>query len=188
MKDDKPYGGGNARIKGNDVISLKVAGPNITFKPVSERADPEYAEPVEAWMSNSAERLNRRTIGFFRGTIDGGLTRTFHQPGQDAAWWYSKDWSTQYVSTDWMDYVKARQKRNELAPHFTRLWRSRDGGRNWTQLDWPENQRIDQLLFLDPDRGYAVGVGPRLWRTADGGRTWKKIPVPLQAMASDAEQ
>jgi hypothetical protein len=184
MKNDKPYGGGNSRINGNEVISLKIADPVITFKPVSQRKDPEYAEPTEAWMSNAAETLNRNTVSFFRGTIDLGLTRYFQQPGQDAAWWYSKDWSTQFISTDWMDYKRADHDRNP-APHITKLWRSRDGGKNWTQLDWPENRNIGQLLFLDPARGYAVGWGPRVWRTADGGRTWKEIPVPLHATDDD---
>ncbi|MDR6204731.1 hypothetical protein QF025_003451 [Paraburkholderia graminis] len=185
MKNDKPYGGGNARINGNDVISLKITDPEITFKPVSQRKDPEYAEPTEAWMNNTAETLNRNTVSFFRGTIDGGLRRYFLQPGQDASWWYSKDWSTQYISTDWMDY-KIPEPKNGLSPHITKLWRSRDGGKNWTQLDWPENRNIGQLLFLDPDRGYAVGWGPRVWRTADGGRTWKAITVSLHATEDDA--
>jgi hypothetical protein len=184
MKNDKPYGGGDSRINGNDVISLKIADPVITFKPVSQRKDPEYAEPTEAWMSNTAETLNRNTVSFFRGTIDGGLTRYFQQPGQDAAWWYSKDWGTQYVSTDWMDYTRADPKKGP-APHITKLWRSRDGGKNWTPLDWPDSRNIGQLLFLDPDRGYAVGWGPRVWRTADGGRTWKEIMVPLLATEDD---
>jgi hypothetical protein len=184
MKNDKPYGGGNLQINGNEVVSLKIAGPEITFKPANQRKDPEYAEPSEAWMNNSSERLNRRTVSFFRGTIDGGLTRHFQQPGQDAAWWYSKDWRTQYVSTNWMDYERADNEKGP-APHITKLWRSRDGGKNWTQLDWPENRNIGQLLFLDPDRGYAVGWGPRVWRTADGGRTWKEITVPLHATGDD---
>src|SRR5690242_7243468 len=55
MKNDKPYGGGDSRINGNEVISLKVSDPVITFKPVNQRKDPEYAEPTEAWMSNTAE-------------------------------------------------------------------------------------------------------------------------------------
>ncbi|MBW0447454.1 glycosyl hydrolase [Paraburkholderia phenoliruptrix] len=177
MKNDKPYGGGDARINGNDVISLKIADPVITFKPAEELKDPRVAEPTEAWMNNTAETLNRNTVAFFRGTVDGGLTRYFQQPGQDAAWWYSKDWSTQYVSTDWMDYKRADHETGP-APHITKLWRSRDGGRNWTQLDWPENRYIGQLFFLDPERGYAIGWGPSVWRTADGGRTWKAIPVP----------
>jgi hypothetical protein len=118
MKNDKPYGGGNLQINGNEVASLKIAGPEITFKPANQRKDPEYAEPSEAWMNNSSERLNRRTVSFFRGTIDGGLTRLFQQPGQDAAWWYSKDWRTQYVSTDWMDYKRADNEKGP-APHIT---------------------------------------------------------------------
>ncbi|MGF6607652.1 hypothetical protein OKW45_002552 [Paraburkholderia sp. WSM4175] len=185
MKNDKPYGGGNSRINGNEVISLKIADPVITFKPVEQLKDPQVAEPTEAWMSNTAETLNRNTVSFFRGTIDVGLTRYFQQPGQDAAWWYSKDWSTQYISTDWMDY-KLPEPKNGLSPHITKLWRSRDGGKTWTQLDWPESRNIGQLLFLDSDRGYAVGWGPRVWRTADGGHTWKAIKVPLHATEDDA--
>ncbi|WP_090873230.1 glycosyl hydrolase [Paraburkholderia diazotrophica] len=180
MRNDKPYGGGDCRISGNEVISLKIADPVITFKPVEQLKDPQVAEPTEAWMNNSSERLNRSTVGFFRGTIDGGLTRYFQQPGQDASWWYSKDWSTQYISTDWMDYKRADHEKGP-APHVTKLWRSRDGGKNWTQLKWPENQNIGQLMFLDPERGYAVGWGPRVWRTADGGHSWKEIKVPYFA-------
>ena len=108
MKNDKPYGGGDCRIQGNEVISLKLADPVITFKPVEQRKNPEYAEPTEAWMSNVYEVLNRQTISFFRGTVDGGLKRYFQQPGQDAAWWYSKDWGAQYISTSCVSYARAR--------------------------------------------------------------------------------
>ncbi|MET3233862.1 UNVERIFIED_ORG: hypothetical protein ABIC54_006077, partial [Burkholderia sp. 1263] len=103
-KNDKPYGGGDFVLNGNQVISLKIAGPQITFKPTEQLKNPEVAEPTEAWMDSSAERLNRRTVTFLRGSVDTGLTRTFQQPGQDAVWWYSKDWRTVYVSTGWMDY------------------------------------------------------------------------------------
>lgn len=187
MKNDRPYGGGNSRIRGNEVMSLKVAGPELRFRvaDLDKGYNAAQAVPEEPWMNNSHERLNRSTVGFLRGTIDGSLTRYFQQPGQDAAWWYSKDWSTQYVSTDWMDYKQAEHEKG-LAPHITKLWRSRDGGKNWTQLDWPENRNIGQLLFLDPDRGYAVGWGPHVWRTADGGRTWKTIEVPLLATDHEA--
>jgi hypothetical protein len=186
MKNDKPYGGGNCRINGNDVMSLKVAGPELRFRAVDLEKGYNAAQaiPEEPWMNDSHERLNRSTVSFLRGTIDGGLTRYFQQPGQDAAWWFTKDWSTQYVSTDWMDF-KITEPDNGLTPHITKLWRSHDGGRNWTQLDWPANRNIGQLLFLDAQRGYAVGWGPHVWRTADGGRTWRSIEVPLLAMDED---
>jgi len=181
-KGDKPYGGGAFRIRGDDIISLKTAGPELKFKPASELKNPEVAEFTEAWMDDSSERLNRRTVAFLKGTFSGGLTRTFQQRGQNAVWWYSKDWRTVYVSTGWMDY-KVPHAADEQAPQITKLWRSSDGGQNWTQLNWQEDHNIGQLLFLDPQRGYAIGWGPHVWRTADGGQSWREIKVPPLANA-----
>ncbi|MBB3257561.1 hypothetical protein F4827_002426 [Paraburkholderia bannensis] len=176
-KGDEPYGGGEFRIRDNRVISLKLAGPEITFKLASQLKDPQVAEPTEPWMDDSGERLNRSTVNFLQGTIEGGLKRTFHQQGQEAAWWYSKDWGTLYIATGWMDY-KAPRRSDGLAPQITKLWRSSDGGQNWTQLNWQADHKIGQLLFLDPQRGYAIGWGPHVWRTADGGQSWHEVKVP----------
>jgi len=35
LKTDKPYGGGDFRIHGNEVISVKSAGPTLLFKPLA---------------------------------------------------------------------------------------------------------------------------------------------------------
>jgi hypothetical protein len=176
-RGDKPYGGGDFRIRGTHVISLKLADPEITFKPADQLKDPQVAEPTEAWMNDSNERINRSTVNFLRGTIDAGLKRTFQQRGQDSAWWYSKDWGTVYVSTGWMDYTAPRPS-NGLAPQITKLWRSSDGGQSWMQLSWQEDHNIGQLLFLDSQRGYAIGWGPHVWRTTDGGQSWHEVKVP----------
>lgn len=176
-RNDKPYGGGAFRIRENQVISLKLAEQPITFKPASELKDPEVAEPTEAWMNDSSERLNRRSVVFLKGTLNGGLTRTFQQRGQNAAWWYSKDWGTVFVSTGWIDY-KAPRPANGAVPQLTKLWHSSDGGQTWSQLHWPEDAEIEQLLFLDPQRGYAIGWGPHVWRTTDAGRSWQEVKLP----------
>lgn len=172
--------GGDFRIRGNDVISVDVREPRITFKPAAELKDPQVAEPTEPWMNNAGETLNRETVSFLRGTLDGGLKRYFRQPGQRAVWWYSKDWNVQYLATKWMDY-KLPEPANGLAPQKTKLWRSGDGGLRWTQLKWPEGSDIDRLFFLDPERGYAIGWGPHVWRTDDGGQTWQQIELPPMA-------
>lgn len=177
LKDDKPYGGGAFRIRGEEVMSLKVADPQITFKPASEAKDPAVAEPTEAWMNDTAELLNRGTVSFLRGSLDGGMKRTFREHGQDAAWWYSKDWRTVYISTGWIDY-KAAKPSNGATPQIVKLWRSGDGGETWTRLGWPENHNIGRLMFLDAQRGYAIGSGPHVWRTTDGGQTWSEIKMP----------
>ena len=180
MRDDAPYGGGNFRIRGNDVMSVKLANPEVTFKPQAESNEPQRPEPTEAWMNDTGELLNRMTISFFRGTIDGGMKRHFQQVGQEAAWWYSPDWAVQFISTSWINY-KAREAQGGDAPQITKLWKSSNGGQTWSQLQWPESQNIGRLLFLDPQRGYAAGWGPRIWRTADGGNTWQAIDVPADS-------
>lgn len=183
-KEEKPYGGGAFRVRGNEVMTLRLAGPEITFKPTEQLKDPQVAEPTEAWMNYSNERLNRSTVSFLRGTLSDEMARFFHQPAQNVAWWYSKDWSTLYVATDWMDY-KIPEPKNGLSPHIAKLWRSGDGGKTWIQLKWPEDQNIDSLFFLDSQRGYAIGWGPRIWRTGDGGQSWKEIDLPPMAADSD---
>ncbi|HVW52922.1 MAG TPA: glycosyl hydrolase [Trinickia sp.] len=186
-KADRPYGGGAFRIRGSEVMTLKIAGPELRFHVVGldKGYDEAQAVPDEPWMDNVDERLNRRTASFLRGSLNGDLTRRFQQPAQNAAWWYSKDWTTFYVATDWMDYKRAEPK-NGLSPHITKLWRSGDGGKTWTQLNWPQDRNIDRLLFLDSERGYAIGWGPHIWRTADGGQSWQEISLP--PMATDVRQ
>ncbi len=183
MRNDRLYGGGDFRVKGNEVMSIKVAHPDVTFKPLSELKDPQQAEPTEAWMNDTDELLNRTTVAFFRGTVDGGMKRYFQQFGQGAAWWYTKDWRTQYVATAWIDY-KAPTDEHNNAPKTTRLLKTSDGGKEWTQLQWPAAQGINQLLFLDAQRGYAVGERLGIWRTVDGGQSWHVVTPPAGAVTS----
>lgn len=180
MKSENPYGGGAFRVRGSEVITLKFAEPEIKFKPSNEWKNPDVAEPTERWMNNSGERLSRATASFIRGTLDEGMTRYFQQQAQDGAWWYSKDWSVQYVSTGWTDMTRPVPE-NGLAPQIVKLWRSVDGGKIWVQLKWPEDRNVSYLKFLDSQRGYAIGWGPHIWRTADGGQTWQEIELPPMA-------
>ncbi|KWF17560.1 hypothetical protein WT56_32410 [Burkholderia pseudomultivorans] len=133
-------------------------------------------------MNDTGELLNRMAVSFFRGTVDDGMQRRFRQPGQDAARWTSTDWAVQFVGTSWIDYKSAEGQTGD-APQTTRLWKSVDGGRTWTRLPWPERQDIDRLLFVDPQRGYAAGGGPRVWRTDDAlAREWSEPSAAAAAL------
>lgn len=177
VRNDKPYGGGAFRIKGSDIMTVKIAGPELKFKPSSDQKRADVAEFTETWMNDARELLNRETVSFLRGAINGDLVRRFETAGQNAAWWYSDDWMTHFLATERIDYKDVDAKSGR-ASRTTRLWYSSDGGNVWTRLVWPENQSVKRLMFLDEKRGYALGEGPRVWRTADGGRSWQEVPLP----------
>ncbi|WP_341668602.1 WD40/YVTN/BNR-like repeat-containing protein [Alcaligenes sp. SDU_A2] len=180
IKEDKPYGPGDFRIRGDRVISMKLTEPIVTFKPMEERSRPDVAEPTEAWMSDVKESANRRSVRILAGALDNPL-RTFEERAQKADWWLAPDWSTAYLATGWMDYHDEPKPSERNTPQLTKLFKSTNQGQDWQQLEWPEHQDITFLRFLDPQRGYLIGWGPRIWRTTDGGANWTEIPVPEQA-------
>lgn len=98
--------------------------------------------------------------------------------------------------------VPTRSTLNAVAVAGEQLWaaghdgvilHSPDGGATW------EHQRVDvwtpdaldptagapilDLLFLDAERGFAVGAYSLLLATADGGRTWEQVRLPAPAAA-----
>src|SRR5690606_2717856 len=106
---------------------------------------------------------------------------TFEERAQRADWWASDDWSTIYLASGWMDYHHDSRPGQPDTHQITKLFKSINQGQDWKQLEWPEHHDITFLRFLDPERGYLIGWGPRIWRTKDGGTSWTEIPVPDQA-------
>ncbi|MDN7778700.1 MULTISPECIES: WD40/YVTN/BNR-like repeat-containing protein [Burkholderia cepacia complex] len=178
-------GVGDFYVVGNEIMSLTVADPVVMLKPPGEWKNPMVAEPTEAWMNNAAETLNRRTVNFFRGTLDQGLQRFLQAPGQHTAWWHSRDGQVQVIGVGRTSYT-APHPADGLVSQQTRVWKSLDGGRHWSQLDWPEHEDIDQLLFIDARSGYAIGRGPAVRRTSDGGVSWQRIALPPDAAVGGA--
>lgn len=187
MKDVKPYGPGDFRIRDDRVISMKLAQAETSNKPMTpaQVADPDFVpQYTEAWMWNPGERLNRATIEILMGPADGPVESTFKEHAQYGDWWLSPDWQTIYLASQWLDYTVETPPGQDVIP-TQKLWKSIDGGDNWQRLDWPEQHNITFLRFLDAQRGYLIGWGPRVWRTQDGGGHWQEIDVPMQARSVD---
>lgn len=180
MKEIKPYGPGDFRIRDGRIIAMKLANPEIKFrrKTEAELNDPDSrAEVTEPWMDDVHERANRRSISILKGAVGGSIERVFHQRAQYGDWWLSPDWNTIYVASRWQDRRIKPLPGRELLP-VQKLWKSVDGGEQWQRLTWPERHNITFLRFLDAQRGYLIGWGPRIWRTGDGGEHWTEVDVP----------
>lgn len=188
MKKDTPYGPGDFRIRNEQILSMKLTNPEITFKPREERSDPNRAEPTEAWMGDVKELANRRTVRILGGSLEQGVERRFEEYAQQADWWLSHDWNTLYLATGWMDYHDDPAPGERYTPQLTQLFKSTDQGESWEKMRWPEDPNITALRFIDAQRGYLIGWGPHIWRTQDGGEHWEEIPVPEGARNPENER
>ena len=66
------------------------------------------------------------------------------------------------------------------------VWRTDDGGANWTPVSTrlPTGDWLNSTRYLDAERGWALAGSPpaafptRLLRTADGGGSWSEVALP----------
>lgn len=176
MKQVKLYGPGDIRVRDDQFISMRMSEPEIIFrdKTEAELNEPNSrAEVTEPWMADINELYNRTSISILKGAIDGPVTTVFNERAQYGDWWIAPDWRTIFIAARWKDGHQPLG----IVP-TQKLWKSTDAGESWRQLTWPEADNITFLRFLDAERGYLIGNGPRLWRTQDGGEHWQEIVLP----------
>lgn len=183
MKQDKPYGMGDFRIKGNTFISMKLTEPEIKFHEKTEdelKNSDGVAQVIEPWMNNVTEINNRSTVRFFNGTLNNSAhAKIMEMPAQFMSWWVSDDWRTIYLGTDWQDYSKPD---GYIQPDRYKLFKSTDAGHTWQPLKWPGTDANNHILFANQQLGYIVGEGPIVRRTTNGGYSWYNVPLPPLAL------
>ncbi|HKS11820.1 MAG TPA: YCF48-related protein, partial [Pseudomonas sp.] len=63
-----------------------------------------------------------------------------------------------------------------------RMLRTEDGGLHWKRVPYPlKDIALQDVQFVDPQTGWAVGSGGTLLRSRDQGKTWHKVQAPLGA-------
>ncbi|MCI0505642.1 MAG: YCF48-related protein, partial [Gammaproteobacteria bacterium] len=58
------------------------------------------------------------------------------------------------------------------------VWKTIDGGVNWTDVSAPGAGSIYAVHFVDANNGFATGDGDALMRTTNGGITWSRDLTP----------
>ncbi len=179
MRDIKPYGGGDLRIINDDLYVMQYVSPPYVFK-VDAEGMPTGGY-TEEWMHDPAEMSMRGTVRILKGSFEEDVQPIFEERGEDGSWWLSPDGQTIYVTTEWFNEgERAGVTVNEYIDlTYYAVYKSTDGGKRFSQLAWPEHQRITRIMFTpNGQQGYIVGGGPSLWRTNDGAQTWQAITIP----------
>ncbi len=72
------------------------------------------------------------------------------------------------------------------------IMKTNDGGASWANVDAPNDERLYDIAFVNPDTGYAVGSNGTIWKTTDGGANWEasvsaitKTIYSIYAVAAD---
>lgn len=60
------------------------------------------------------------------------------------------------------------------------IWKTIDGGNNWTRQTTGTTENINDVYFLDSNNGFACGDDRTFLSTTDGGTTWNPIILPIQ--------
>jgi Secretion system C-terminal sorting domain len=118
--------------------------------------------------------------GTVRKTIDGGTTWTNGNPNPGVI--------TGDIYNVWA--LDANTAILTTSPAATFIYRTTNGGTNWTQVFTQAGGFIDAIVMTNATTGYAYGdpVGARwsLWKTVNGGATWDSTGMYLPQAGSEA--
>src|SRR5271170_692399 len=63
------------------------------------------------------------------------------------------------------------------------VWATQEGGRSWKKLDGLK-KGIQQVYFLSPMHGYAIGFPKAVYETTNAGKSWTKLAEAAQPNTS----
>src|SRR4030095_3510713 len=74
-----------------------------------------------------------------------------------------------------------------IASNDTLVYKTTDGGMNWSHYSIVNNNYFNNLFFLNKDTGFAVGgygiVNGAIAKTVDGGLTWTSQNISVEPLS-----
>ena len=104
---------------------------------------------------------------------DGGLVLQSQDGGKR---WRAPRKSLPEGTTDYFDFHAIATSKNQCwiaGSPGTIVFHSDDGGSTWTKLTTEQSLPLSSLMFLDENRGWAVGALGTILATRDGGQSWR---------------
>lgn len=130
-----------------------------TWTPISFSGIPYGNEGTTLHLGDQAW-VAQTSIGIYVSTDSGGT-------------WHAADIPD---SGNWYPAMAFSDSKTGWAVGWGGLSKSEDGGRHWTRVEFPPEDRgaLRQVRFVDAKTGWLVGGAGLILATRDGGKTWRR--------------
>ena len=110
--------------------------------------------------------------GILYKTLDGGSNWTQKAiPGVAG----SRNFSAVYFTNDNTGFIAGGNMTNDS---IQTILKTTDGGETWTVIRDNLDPMLNDIYFLNPGEGYAVGYGGTVLHSTDTGTTWQAVTLP----------
>lgn len=110
--------------------------------------------------------------GILYKTLDGGSNWTQKAiPGVAG----SRNFSAVYFTNDNTGFIAGGNMTNDS---IQTILKTTDGGETWTVIRDNLDPMLNDIYFLSPGEGYAVGYGGTVLHSTDTGTTWQAVTLP----------
>jgi len=137
-------------------------------------APEEECPLLDIWFEDAEHGLAVGAYGLVLETRDGGGT-----------------WARRAVDEEerhWNAIARAANGSLFVAAEFGSVFRSRDGGKNWTALETPYEGSFFGVLGLADGAVLVFGLRGNIYRSEDGGESWRRLPTDTTASLTQGVQ
>ncbi len=158
---------------GHDSVILRTTDGGTTWE-VVHWAPEDEAPFFDVWFADADNGIAIGAYGSYYETTDGGLT-------WDSRWISEDDWHLHKIAS-------AGDGQLYIAAEAGSVYRSDDGGENWTTLPSLYEGSYFGVLALDDDIVLIYGLRGHLFRSEDAGENWEEIDTGTVALLTDGFQ